>query len=304
MKTLLLYNPKSGRENFHRKLNKIKKRFSKENKSLDIYASKGPKDLIQVAYKNAPNYDNYIVAGGDGTINEVINGIMKVPKENRPVLSLFPQGTVNDISKILKIPRSVNKNLNLFFNGKPEYIDINKINDKYFLYVCAAGYLTGVSYETNENAKKILGSLAYVRWMLKKAKIKPEITFNIKTKENKEITARAGLILVLAANEFGGQNLYNYDKTTKLNDGIIELRLFLKPHKRFLGRMIDFILSRGRKRKDQIHLSSSKFIIKTDRKDLKWNVDGEYGTSGNCEIMVFQKSLKIYIGPRSKAKWL
>ena len=114
MKVLLLINPKSGKE---RKKKIVKKTIvfcQKNNLDLTIEYSRFPGDLTNIVNKKASNYDYLLVSGGDGTVNEVINGLMKL--DIKPILAIIPSGTVNDIAKILKIPKNVNRNLEMIFN--------------------------------------------------------------------------------------------------------------------------------------------------------------------------------------------
>src|SRR5699024_12171008 len=86
------------------------------------------------------HYDLVVGAGGDGTINEVINGIAK--KEYRPGLGVIPVGTMNDFARALLIPREVKKAVDIIVNGQTKQLDIGKVNDHYFINIAGGGKLT------------------------------------------------------------------------------------------------------------------------------------------------------------------
>lgn len=301
MKTLLLYNPKSGNEKFNRRIKIIKERFLKENQHLDIYASKEPGDLEKQAFLMSSNYDRYIVSGGDGTINEVVNGMMK--SKVRPALGIIPGGTMNDTANILGIPKNINKMIDLFLYSEPIKMDINKLNDRYFVYVAAIGYLTEVSYEAPSNLKKKIGTLAYLTYGIKSLKKRPHYSLKI-TYGNKVVEDNLALVLVLAAKRVAGLNLFGFSKKTKLNDGVLELRTFKSRKQGLTMELIWFAITFGRKQYKQNHIKSDLIKIESiDDSKLEWNLDGEKGLTGNAEISVVKNAIKVYASNRAKKKY-
>ena len=100
-----------------------------------------------------------IVFGGDGTFNEVINGLMKCYK--KPKILYVPTGTVNDLGKYLFLPKNYKEAFKLL-NGQTVAIDICKVNESYFSYVLACGKFTNVSYGNNQSKyKRMFGRLYY-----------------------------------------------------------------------------------------------------------------------------------------------
>jgi len=160
MKYLLLYNPVSGRSKFKSHIAYIEEEFKNTNHELMVYESKAPKDLLKVAEEEAANYDVFLVAGGDGTINEVINGMMLADKQ--PALAILPSGTANDIAAIIGINKNIKKSLKILFSETPVLMDVNQINDQYFIYTAASGILSRVSYDISRRHLKKYGYIAYV----------------------------------------------------------------------------------------------------------------------------------------------
>ncbi len=295
MKYLLLYNPVSGRKPFKEKLPIVRHMFDKMTHELDIYESQKENDLLAKAKEVASFYDVFLVAGGDGTINEIINGVMQV--EKRPMIGILPGGTANDTAAMLGIPKSLKKALNMYFKVEPVMIDINQMNQRYFIYTAASGVLSKISYDVSRRQIRQYGYFAYVFEAMKDLshdyKYPLEITYNDQT-----LKLECMMVLGLASRRVGGVWLNRFSKS-KLNDGLFEVRIFVRRRKFRLFKLIAFFLRGGGKLKEDYHLVSSEFNFTTSN-DVKWNVDGEYGMNGSVHIKVHQKALPIYVHPRIK----
>lgn len=294
MRYLLLYNPVSGKGKFHKKIDFIKKEFEDRNLHLDVYPSKKANDLNEKAYLEAGNYDYLIVSGGDGSINEVINGIMR--SEYRPKFAIMPSGTANDSAAILGINKNVRRTLKLIFQDNPVKIDINKINDKYFFYTTAAGVLTKISYDISRRKLKKYGYIAYLtegaKDLINKYNMKMTIKHDGGTLVNEYI-----LVLGLSAKRVGGMYLTGFTNA-KMNDGLLELRLIPYNKKFRTARVLGFFINRGRKNKNHDALVSSRFEISTTN-NVVWNVDGERGAKGSVVITVLKEELDVIASKRA-----
>lgn len=298
MKYLLLYNPVSGKGKFHKRINTIKKEFNKRNLTLDIYESKEAKDLTVKARELAAKYDVFLVSGGDGTINEVLNGIMT--EDKKPILAVIPGGTANDTAAILGMKRNIKKTLKMIFNNNPVKMDINQINDHYFIYTIAAGALTPISYMTERKLLKKYGYFAYLAAGLKDLLNDYQMKMAIEY-DHGIVEGEFMLLLGLSAKRVAGFNLRRFSPNTKLNDGLIEIRLINYTKKTKLSKIIFFFLLRGYKHRLDYHLQSSHFKIATSDK-VTWNIDGEKGPSGNTEIKVLKESLEVIVSKKTKEK--
>jgi lipid kinase YegS len=105
--------------------------------------------------------DLLIAAGGDGTLNEVVQGLMDLPLRTRPVLGVVPMGTANDFATGCGIPRDPEKALKLCLQGKATSIDVGKANDYWFLNAASAGVGAEVTATTSPELKRLLGPAAY-----------------------------------------------------------------------------------------------------------------------------------------------
>jgi len=299
MKFLLLYNPVSGRSNFKENLMLINKYFSKTTHHLDIYESKKQKDLEDKAFVESKNYDVFLVAGGDGTVNEVLNGIMK--SDIRPILGLLPSGTANDTAHILGINKNLKKSLKIYFNEEPILMDVNKINDQYFLYTAASGLLTKVSYDVSRRHIKKYGYIAYMIAGVKDLTKDYRYPIKIKYNHDQYVSMECSMVLGLSSNRVGGMFLRNFSNS-KLNDGIFELRLFSRAKSFWRFRLLSVFIRKGKKLREDLHLASNKFEIETTS-NINWNADGEFACSGSVTIETFKQEIKVFAHYKTKKKY-
>lgn len=293
MKYLLLYNPVSGRINFKQHIPKIKKIFDKTSHTIDFYESKQANDLIKVSYEKASSYDVFLVAGGDGTLNEVLNGIMK--SEVKPHIGLLPSGTANDTAAILGINKNIRRSLKIYMYDQPNKMDINQINDQYFIYTAASGILTRVSYDVSRRHIKKYGYLAYVIRAMQD--FAHDYKYNITIEANgKKITCECVMVLGLSSNRVGGMRLYNFSDS-RLNDGLFELRLFTRAKSFWRFRLMSSFLRGGKKLREDFQIVSDHFDIKTSA-DVDWNADGEFSTKGSIIIRVHKEAFTIFASKR------
>lgn len=296
MKAILLANPASGKEKLDNIIEVVKRRFNEKGYHLDVYFSNRPQDLEDKAQLWAEDYDMFLACGGDGTIHEVVNGIMR--SEVRPTLAVIPSGTVNDIAKILGIPKNIEKNLDLILNSEPIEMDINQINDTYFTYVAGAGFLTEISYTAEREDKIKYGQVAYYREGVKSLKRRPY--FVVELEANGKMTVEeASLVLILSANQFGGMRLWRFSRKTKLNDGLVDIRIFKGRKLLLIFKLILFVLLAGRKQFKQTHISTSEAVIRplNDYK-LDWNADGEKVFSGELRLKVIPRAIRVIAHPK------
>ena len=110
-----------------------------------------------------------VAAGGDGTLNEVVNGLGQLPKNERPQLALLPLGTANDFATACEIPHYPLEALRLALEGEATPIDIVKANERYFINVATGGIGAQITAETPPELKNFLGGGAYTLSAVMKA---------------------------------------------------------------------------------------------------------------------------------------
>ena len=261
--------------------------FSKNDYSITTYITQGIGDATNYLKKDKTKYDIVCVFGGDGTLNEVTNGLMS--KKDKPMLGYFPSGTMNDFGS--------NFNLNISFREIAENIckdqyqefDVGNCNGKYFNYVAAFGALCDVPYTTDRKVKERIGYLAYVLEGISKLdEIKPiNVTYTINGK-SKNMNVLFGL--VFSGGRVAGQQIVPKTRS-KINDG--NFNILLVEYVEGIFDMPDYL---------SILLNSNKYIhrFKADdinlefTKKVKWDLDGEEAKLDKLvNIKNINKALKI-----------
>ena len=102
-------------------------------------------------------YEYILIAGGDGTVDSVVNAMIK--KGKQLPIAILPVGTANDFGMFLGMPEDVTEACENILKMEPKSIDMGKINDKYFVNVASTGLFTDVSQKTDVNLKNTIGKL-------------------------------------------------------------------------------------------------------------------------------------------------
>ncbi|MDX9807985.1 MAG: diacylglycerol kinase family lipid kinase [Acholeplasma sp.] len=300
MRVGFIYNPESGSGKIEQNSQYIIDAFTAKGHVIDVLKTKKTLDAKRYAIES--DHDMLLVAGGDGTLNEVVNGLMT--KEKRPKIAYIPTGTVNDVAHMLGISMNVKKAVKLILEtGEVKKMDVSKINDTYFTYAAATGRFTKASYDVKRKDKKRFGILAYIvrgiTDLLFDYKMPMKITYDGGVLE-KTFT----LLLFLNGPRVGGRNLYLMKKS-KLNDGKIEARIF--EHRRFwmLIKILTFFAIGGLVMRGGHRLTSSFYEIEAehDQADIDWNTDGEKTEKNSVRIDVIQEAIEIYVSKRA-AKYI
>lgn len=158
----LVANPTAGKAG-RKKIDRIVKYLSGEGVSVDICITRKRGDAFDAALRTAQaplsrSVDLIVAAGGDGTINEVVNGIAgsKVP------MGVIPLGTVNLFALETGIPMNVLEACDLLLKGKVREVRVGRVNDRYFMLMAGIGFDADVVYKLDLGLKRMLGRLAYI----------------------------------------------------------------------------------------------------------------------------------------------
>ncbi len=159
-KLLFTLNPHAGKSAVRDCFLDLVDGFVRDGFDVSVYTSQKPHELPDYIAARAGNYDMLVACGGDGTLNEAVNGLMRCPEP--PDFCYIPAGTVNDFASSLGIPKDMVRAGRLAAEGVPFHCDIGQFGERYFAYVAAFGAFTDVSYQTPQQSKQVFGKLAYI----------------------------------------------------------------------------------------------------------------------------------------------
>ncbi|QHE61544.1 YegS/Rv2252/BmrU family lipid kinase [Rossellomorea vietnamensis] len=217
---MLIVNPSSGKELGEQYSDHALKTMKEMGYETVLRLTKGEGDAMEFAREACDKrYDFLAAMGGDGTINEAINGMAE--QEYRPIFGLIPLGTVNDFARALNIPMKPEEAIDIFKQNHVQKTDVGKINDRYFINIVAVGALAEASFSTPVEQKSKLGPLAYIIEGMKKMKEKQP--FELKVQSEHDWEGEALLMLVALTNSVGGMETIAPE--AKVNDG--QLHVFI-----------------------------------------------------------------------------
>lgn len=303
MKCIFLYNPHGGRGNIAKKLPLIIKYLRRKYDTVDVYASRAPKDFTIRVREFAADYDCIVFAGGDGTFNEILQGIG--PMEDPPLLGYIPGGTVNDVAHSLGIPRmSLRRALRTVLNGRPERLDCMLVNGTHYaMYSVSAGAFTSASYTTPQKTKRNLGALAYglegvrknllfrvfpIRAVTSTAELNSECVFAMAINGKCVAGLRMNPGGSMQDEQFEGVVIRQKKSPTLLN----RLHALLTVAKLFVFGY--------RFKQNNIEHFPSKTIRFEVPDDVVWNFDGERGVCGNVEVTIVPKQVPLIVPKKAR----
>ena len=281
----LVYNPNAGRRKLTGQLDTVIRIFQESGHEVCVHRAGSPEDIEQIASQST-DVDNMVIAGGDGSIHQAVNGLLNISPELRPVLGILPVGTANDLAYALHLPKSIPEACKVIANGKAFEIDTGKVNDRYFVNVASAGLLTDVSQKVDTRVKNTLGQLAY---FLKGLETLPSFRpFRVEFEhDGKRYTEEVVLFMVANGLSVGG--IRRLVPRASLTDGKLDILMVPSAGWPETVRLLLNIL-RGEKADDEKvkKFQSSELIVHTDRPILS-DLDGECGPESAWHIKIGPK---------------
>lgn len=290
----IIYNPTSGREAMKNNLVDILNILERAGYETSAYATTPePNSAKNEAERAAKAGFNLIVAaGGDGTINEVVNGI--APLKHRPKLGIIPAGTTNDYARALKIPREDPIGAaKVIAKGQTIKMDIGEAGKNWFVNIAAGGLLTELTYGVPSQVKSLFGYLAY---LVKGAELLPQIK-PIKMHleyDGGTYDGKASMFFLALTNSIGGFEQIVPDAS--LDDGKFTLIVVKTSNLIEILQLITMVLNGGKHVNDPriLYVKTSKLIAKPVDEKMMINVDGEYGGDAPMTFKNHRQHLEIF----------
>lgn len=286
-RTKLIYNPFSGDTIFKSKLDQTVERLQRGGYEVTLHRSMSIEDIYK-SVEFSSGYDSIIVSGGDGTINHVINSMMKYQLDI-PV-GIIPSGTANDFAGHIGIPRDIISACEIISAGKTTELDIGKVNDRYFVNVASAGLLTDVSQKIDIGLKNTLGKIAYYLKGIEQIPNFKPIKVGIKH-SNGFIEENIYLFLILNGSTAGG---FKIAPDATANDETLNLIAFKACNiVEMLNLFIRLLKGEHLDSNNVIYLRGREFEINCSD-SIDTDIDGEAGPSFPLSIRISHKKLKVF----------
>lgn len=294
-KLLLIMNPKSGIMLAPKYLSEIVGKFSNAGYLTQILMTMGSGDARRFAMKYAADADIVVVSGGDGTLNEVIDGLITEGLKTK--IGYIPAGSTNDFANSVGLPKSIFDCTDTIINGTPTSLDIGNFNGRYFSYIASFGAFTSTSYSIPQNVKNILGHTAYVLGGIKDIMSIKSVHAKIVADEGtpNEVVSEGDFIFGAVCNSTSVGGILRLDRfDVDMNDGLMEVLLVRMPRDPMdLSDIVTSMLG-GSFRSDQIELFSAKDIRVEIDSGTHWTLDGEYEEGSDiCNITTIRSAISL-----------
>ncbi len=294
-KALFIVNEKAGKAQIKNHIVTVVSAFQVAGYLVTVTVTQAQKDATRFARDIGGNFDLLLCSGGDGTLNEVINGLMQL-EEKRPLLAYLPSGSTNDFAANLYTDLNITQNTRQILDGLRLPCDTARFNDRYFIYCAAFGAFALTSYETAQINKNIFGRLAYLFEGTRHLQTLKAYRFHVRCAACElEDDYVYGMVTnsdsVAGIRGFGGRNV-------QLDDGLYEVLLIKMPLNLLeLQQIVSGLIKQDFSSPLFIRFKTDHITFESDE-PIAWNLDGEFGGNKRlAEISVCHNAV-TFLAPR------
>ena len=289
-KLLFIVNPRAGKTKSTAPLFDAVAAFSRAGYLVRVFVTEAGGQARDIAAKWGGQYDLVVCAGGDGTLNETISGLMQL--EQRPPLGYLPNGSTNDFAASLHLHTTVETAARAVAGGVPYSLDIGRHNDRYFAYVASFGAFTRSSYSASQAAKNALGHFAYILEGLGDLDSLRRYRCAIDA-DGEHFEGDFIFGAVCNSTSLGG--LVKLDpKHVAMDDGTFELLLLRMPKTALDLQNLITAMTRMQYDYPGVIFRHVKNVVLTTDENISWSLDGEYAASApRVEIQCLPGAIEL-----------
>ncbi len=293
-KWLFIVNATAGGGKTGKKINQLVHSLTKHQFTYDIELTKFPKHATQLAKAALQDdYFNIIAVGGDGTLNEVVNGVMQSEKKRQCRLGLLPEGGGNDFAVNFGLPRNIERSVNILGRGRSSKIDVGKIEDNYFINALGIGFDARVAKYSHET-RYLNGLPRYLFSVLRALFDGKEFQAKI-ILDNYKFNSNFLLISVGNGKSTGGG--FFLTPEAKIDDGLLDVCFIGKTNTLRILKLLPAAIKGKHLREPEVNLKQSKKITIETKKKLPIYCDGELPELNDplhFEINILSQALNFF----------
>lgn len=294
-KLLLIVNPKAGKRRSREFFFDIFSLFSEAGYLVSLRQTQGPGDAARIARESAAGYDLVVCYGGDGTLNQVVNGLLELT--DPPPLGYIAGGSTNDFAATLQLPADPVETARVILRSDVGALDVGRFNQRMFMYVASFGAFTKVSYSAPQNVKNDLGHFAYILEGVKDLSSLRYYPARIEA-DGEVFEGRFLFGAIANATSIGGLMKLKAEDVA-LDDGRFEMLLFPEPkNANDLNDMFRALLLQDYSGNGLILHHASQITVESPD-ELSWSLDGEFEGGGKrAEIVNLHRRLAVRMGQK------
>ena len=289
----LIINPASGRQSMEKKIDNLCKYLLDDGYILGkVFTEKKYDAMFAAKEACSGDFDLIVACGGDGTVNEVVKGIMI--SEKKLPLAILAGGTVNDFANYLEMPKTAVGFYKLIKRNEQVDVDIGKVNDGYFVNVVAGGLLTKIAYQATSDMKAVLGRLAYYLEALKEIASEGLDPVNVKI-VSEEFVSEEKILLFVVSNSSSIGGFKKLAPEASILDGLLDVVLIKNADLAELANIFVNVLTGEHIRHPKVTYYKTRELTINSQNNIFIDIDGEFGGELPVHFKVMPKSLKILV---------
>ena len=288
-----VFNMHAGKARIKTKLSDILNTFTEKGYEVTAYPTQYAGEAVLRIEALEDGYELVVCSGGDGTLDEVVTGMMRRPEEKRIPIGYIPAGSTNDFAKSLGLPQKMEDAAARIMAGKRFPCDIGAFNQDYFVYIAAFGIFTDVSYQTDQQMKNVLGHMAYILEGMKR--LTNITSYKMKLRwEDREVEDDFLFGMVTNSRSVGGFKSIIGTEVV-LDDGVFEVTFIKRPKNLLeLNETLTALLLAEIDERYMYSFRTNRLEVEAEG-EVPWTLDGEYGGDHKTAVIENRKQALEFI---------
>ena len=294
-KLLFIVNPRAGKRKSREPLFDAVSIYSEAGYLVSVRVTSHPGEATELAEDLGEEFDLVVCHGGDGTLNETVNGVMRIPKEKRPAVSYLPGGSTNDFAASLNISSNPAEAALSAMRLEPRKLDVGRFGERNFVYVASFGAFTKTTYTVPQDIKNVFGHFAYMLDGVKN--LDTLCPYRMKITADGEVFDGEYLFGAISNSTSIAGLMKLSDEEVLFNDGLFELLLVPVPRtSAAMQALILALVNKDYYNSEGLIFRHVKHVTAETAEDIPWTLDGEYDPGAPLvEIGIEENGLTMMI---------
>lgn len=294
-KLLFIVNPRAGKRKSREPLFDAVSIYSEAGYLVSVRVTSHPGEATELAEDLGEEFDLVVCHGGDGTLNETVNGVMRIPKDKRPAVSYLPGGSTNDFAASLNISSNPAEAALSAMRLEPRKLDVGRFGERNFVYVASFGAFTKTTYTVPQDIKNVFGHFAYMLDGVKN--LDTLCPYRMKITADGEVFDGEYLFGAISNSTSIAGLMKLSDEEVLFNDGLFELLLVPVPRtSAAMQALILALVNKDYYNSEGLIFRHVKHVTAETAEDIPWTLDGEYDPGAPfVEIGIEENGLTMMI---------
>ena len=294
-KLLFIVNPRAGKRKSREPLFDAVSIYSEAGYLVSVRVTSHPGEATELAEDLGEEFDLVVCHGGDGTLNETVNGVMRIPKDKRPAVSYLPGGSTNDFAASLNISSNPAEAALSAMRLEPRKLDVGRFGERNFVYVASFGAFTKTTYTVPQDIKNVFGHFAYMLDGVKN--LDTLCPYRMKITADGEVFDGEYLFGAISNSTSIAGLMKLSDEEVLFNDGLFELLLVPVPRtSAAMQALILALVNKDYYKSEGLIFRHVKHVTAETAEDIPWTLDGEYDPGAPfVEIGIEENGLTMMI---------